>query len=40
MSIEGGIFLGGRYLFTDKIGAFAELGYDMSYLKLGLTGKF
>ncbi|MBO0357013.1 hypothetical protein J0X19_03570 [Hymenobacter sp. BT186] len=38
--LEGGIFLGGRYLFTDKLGAFAELGYDMSYLKLGLTSKF
>ena len=39
-SLEAGIFLGGRYLFTDKLGAFAELGYDMSYLKLGLTSKF
>lgn len=39
-SLEGGIFLGGRYLLTDKLGAFAELGYDMSYLKLGLTSKF
>lgn len=40
MSIEGGIFLGGRYLLTNKIGAFAELGYDMSFLKLGITSKF
>ncbi|WP_022821985.1 hypothetical protein [Hymenobacter norwichensis] len=39
-SLDAGVFLGGRYLFTDKIGAFAELGYDMSYLKLGLTTKF
>lgn len=39
-SLDAGIFLGGRYLFTDKLGAFAELGYDMSYLKLGLTSKF
>ncbi|MBC8084031.1 MAG: hypothetical protein H7Z21_12540, partial [Hymenobacter sp.] len=39
-SLEAGIFLGGRYLFTDKVGAFAELGYDMSYLKLGVTSKF
>jgi hypothetical protein len=39
-SLEAGIFLGGRYLLTEKIGAFAELGYDMSYLKLGATAKF
>ena len=39
-TLEAGIFLGGRYLLTDKIGAFAELGYDMSYLKIGLTTKF
>jgi hypothetical protein len=39
-NLEGGIFLGGRYLLTDNIGAFAELGYDMSYLKLGVTSKF
>jgi hypothetical protein len=28
--------LGARYLFTDKIGAFAEIGYGISYLNLGL----
>jgi hypothetical protein len=39
-TLDAGVFLGGRYLFTDKIGAFAEFGYDMSYLKLGLTTKF
>lgn len=39
-SLDVGVFLGGRYLLTDKLGAFAELGYDMSYLKLGLTTKF
>ncbi|QNH61826.1 hypothetical protein [Hymenobacter sediminicola] len=38
--LTSGIFLGGRYFFTDNIGAFAELGYDMSYLKLGLSAKF
>lgn len=37
--VEGGIFIGGRYYFTDTIGAFAEAGYDMSYLKLGLSAK-
>jgi hypothetical protein len=38
--LDAGIFLGGRYLVTDKVGAFAELGYDMSYLKIGVTAKF
>ena len=38
--ITSGIFVGGRYYFSDKLGAFGELGYDMSYLKLGLTAKF
>lgn len=33
-------FLGGRYFFTDAIGAFAELGYDQTFLKIGLTAKF
>lgn len=37
---EGGIFLGARYFLTDNLGAFAEAGYDMSYLKLGLTARF
>ena len=31
--------LGGRYYFTKSIGVFGELGYDISYLKLGLTIK-
>ena len=38
--LTSGIFLGGRYYFSDNIGAFAELGYDVSYLKLGLSAKF
>ncbi|GAA4357165.1 hypothetical protein GCM10023185_21690 [Hymenobacter saemangeumensis] len=33
-------FIGGRYFFTDAIGAFAELGYDQTYLKAGLSMKF
>jgi hypothetical protein len=33
-------FIGARYFFTDKIGAFTEMGYDMSYLKLGLSARF
>lgn len=35
-----GIFAGGRYFFTDNIGAFGEVGYDQSFLKVGLTAKF
>jgi len=33
-------FLGARYFFSDKLGAFSELGYDMSYLKVGLSARF
>ena len=35
-----GIHAGARYLFSPKIGAFAEVGYGVSALKIGLTGKF
>ena len=35
-----GLFAGGRYYFTPSIGAFAELGYDQTYLKAGLAVKF
>jgi opacity protein-like surface antigen len=38
--VTSGLFVGGRYFFTDGIGAFAELGYDQTYLKIGLTAKF
>lgn len=38
--LTSGIFLGARYMFTDKLGAFGELGYDMSLLKVGVTAKF
>lgn len=37
--LYGGI-AGGRYMFTPKIGAFAELGYSVSYGKVGITFKF
>lgn len=40
LHLATGIFLGGRYFLTDHLGIFAEAGYDMTYLKLGLTGKF
>ena len=34
-------FLGGRYYFTNKVGAFAELGYTgLSSTRVGLTVKF
>jgi hypothetical protein len=33
-------YVGGRYLFTDNLGAFVELGYGVSYLTLGLALKF
>lgn len=33
-------YVGGRYLFTDHIGAFAELGYGVSILNVGLAVKF
>jgi hypothetical protein len=35
-----GIFVGGRYFLLENLGVFAELGYDQTYLKVGLTGKF
>src|SRR5690606_18788819 len=30
-------FIGGRWFFTDRIGAFAELGYGVSVLNAGVT---
>lgn len=40
----GGVVIGGhigaRYYFTEKIGGFAELGYGIAYLTIGLTSKF
>lgn len=35
-----GIHIGGRYYFKPNLGAFAELGYGVSALKLGVTFKF
>jgi len=35
-----GLFVGARYFLFQNLGAFAELGYDQTYLKIGLTGKF
>ncbi|WP_210518465.1 outer membrane beta-barrel protein [Hymenobacter terricola] len=39
-AVTSGLFVGGRYFFAQNIGAFAELGYDQSYRKIGLTAKF
>lgn len=32
-----GTHLGARYMFTPKVGAYAEVGYGYSYLNLGVT---
>ena len=40
VGLAAGLFVGARYYFTDVIGAFGELGYDMTYLKFGVTAKF
>ncbi len=33
------LFVGARYFFTESIGAYAELGYGISALELGVTFK-
>lgn len=38
--VASGLFVGGRYYFTPMLGAFGELGYDQTYLKVGLSAKF
>lgn len=35
-----GIHVGARYLFSEKLGGFAEVGYGVSALRLGLTSTF
>lgn len=34
------LFVGGRYYFGNSLGAFAELGYDQSWLKVGVSARF
>ena len=34
------LYVGGRYFFSDKLAGFAELGYGLGYLTLGLSYKF
>ncbi len=35
-----GVHLGSRYYFGEKVGGFAEVGYGVSAVRLGLTAKF
>jgi hypothetical protein len=35
-----GLHLGARFMFAPKVGAFAEVGYGVSAVKLGITAKF
>ncbi|GAB3921593.1 outer membrane beta-barrel protein [Larkinella terrae] len=35
-----GLHLGSRYMFSEKIGGFAEIGYGVAVLRVGLTAKF
>jgi hypothetical protein len=34
------LYIGGRYYFKENIAAFAELGYGIAYLQLGVSLKF
>ena len=34
-----GFHVGGKYFFTDRIGAFLELGYGVGYITVGVTFK-
>ncbi|MES2690630.1 MAG: outer membrane beta-barrel protein [Bacteroidota bacterium] len=44
VATAGGVVIGGhlgmRYHFNEKLGAFAELGYGIAFLQLGVTAKF
>ena len=35
-----GLFVGAKYNFVENFGAFAELGYDISFFKIGLNLNF
>ncbi len=35
-----GLFVGARYKFTENFGAFSELGYDVSFVRVGLALSF
>ncbi|UYQ95053.1 hypothetical protein MKQ68_08090 [Chitinophaga horti] len=36
----GSIIVGGRYFFSSNLSAFAELGYDVTWTKVGISFKF
>jgi hypothetical protein len=36
----GGVFVGAKYNFTKAFGAFAEVGYDISIIRIGLNFNF
>ncbi|MGB6152534.1 MAG: outer membrane beta-barrel protein [Pricia sp.] len=38
--LSGSVFAGARWYFTDNFGAFAELGYGVSFLSLGAAFRF
>jgi hypothetical protein len=38
--IQFSAYVGGRYFFTDNLAGFAELGYGVAYLNLGVALKF
>ena len=35
-----GVHVGSRYMFNEKMGGFAEVGYGVSALRLGITARF
>lgn len=39
-SFFAGVYLGGRYYFTESLAAMAEVGYDIAALRLGIAYKF
>ena len=39
-SAYGGLFVGGRYYFSEGFGVFSELSYDITIFKLGVVFKF
>lgn len=39
-SVVFGIHAGARYMLSEKVGGFAEVGYGIAALRLGITAKF
>ena len=38
--VDLGVYVGGRYYFSSHVGAFAELGYSVAILNIGLVVKW